>query len=88
MNVDRANSLGECLDLSVESAMSAWRREYAPHVAVGDLLGNDVRAIRIASNKLPYGVLDVMVKVQARRAWQHEAYFWKWHIVAGEYRLV
>jgi hypothetical protein len=88
MEEELFTDVGQLLEGCRASALTAWRKEYAPHKSADDLLGNDIRAIRIACNVLPAGSVDVMVKIQARRYYAHEVYFWKFLRVSGHYQIL
>jgi hypothetical protein len=86
-DTERLVTMGDVIDASLQKALCTWRADYAPAIAVEDLLANHVRRVRIACNLLPEGALQVMVKVQARRAADDDVYFFKarrllgaWHV--------
>jgi hypothetical protein len=81
-------SLGTLLDACYNGAVSSWRARYAGHVATQDLFARHLRRVVVASNVLPDGNVDVMVRVKPRAKHAEEVYFFKATRVAGVYYTV
>lgn len=79
------NRLGDVIEACVFTAQKAWRDEYYRSSSIELAHANNVRATRVACNLYPAGNIDVMVKIQARRNYQNDIYFWKWHQLGGKY---
>lgn len=75
--------IGECYHRSLKS----WRADYAPHIAIEDLFANHLRRVRIATDMMPGGVVQVMITVQPRRAAEREIYYWRARRIASVYYI-
>lgn len=88
MEDSRFGDLGQLLEASRLTAQMHWRDMYAKHIAIDDLLADQLRAVKIACNVHPGGAVDVLVRVHAKNPAFHEVFFWKAQQVAGTYRVL